>query len=655
MLLFVGALFAAIRVYIPEVKDHGQALKRDVGTLLKTKHEPRRDDENFGMVATLLGSINDPARAIAPDAASAAAIAARDRFVASVAQLASTALHPSVSERKLRDATHNAWSVLRNIGADGQVGTGADDGAQWIDKVMTIRPRIQGEKPTLLIPANQEKSPQSTHDADFGSAGALNDDDRTDPTRIIVSSVQNTDETHTDFVATPRVQRAAAVGELLRLAVQIAMPEKAAPIGAAESETTAAFVQAYFVSVDNVLAIWQRQTYPGRQTLFPASRFWAAQNYFEQLVKTAQPEFETRAYIDFGGYGVVKTKCIHVMDGTAGKERLLGAVCGDVTVPIAQIRSSIAGSHLIDALDIGIEMRSSSTMDSSQVTIAPVTEDMRRRQGRHDGAEAMSALSDALRDQLVAACADYRKGDASGANGIQLLAQTITPLRIRHNETWLLVPLGLTSGTHMKGFVVHENLVGPSSRYLLIATVLGVLALCAVVFGADQSRRHAESDIVGNLLANLDVGIAITDEFDRIEAANGRAEQILGQELPKFEGALGFRRGRIASRRLPATAKTFSELIENTIRRIDRDGNVLAPQKYKDVIPRQRRQGESSTYYARLALGSNKGKLIRVSAAPILARDLSRNAEPRTFGIIESWAVIPEPASIDGDATTNGG
>src|SRR5678816_1059319 len=81
-------------------------------------------------------------------------------------------------------------------------------------------------------------------------------------------------------------------------------------------------VQAYFISVDSVLRLWQRTPLdPHRH--FPPANLWAAAPYFTDFLRPeAAEQLTTPLYLDVGGQGMVRTKCSAIERRTPGGDRV---------------------------------------------------------------------------------------------------------------------------------------------------------------------------------------------------------------------------------------------------------------------------------------------------------------------------------------------
>jgi PAS domain-containing protein len=177
--------------------------------------------------------------------------------------------------------------------------------------------------------------------------------------------------------------------------------------------------------------------------------------------------------------------------------------------------------------------------------------------------------------------------------------------------------------------------------------VLSVLALFTVLgLRIYFERSHRARDHEDTLLRDLQVGVLDVSDGHVIEAANDRAEELLGTRLPTLGAKWDI-----------ADSSMFFDFVEDLLlfRNPDPAPEDLVPwASWKQWLPltkeevrRDRGLGLSYEYYARLKKGvkSRRGRLhlegitqnwLRVRGSPILTSRHARSNGDRTFAVIHS-------------------
>lgn len=668
-LLFLSVALLAGRLVFSEFMMYHEDLRRELNATLQGQHEPGRDDKYFGVVAALLRGVNseeekDPSRLCPQSQMGCQRV---EGFLRTFQALSEIALGKELLE---------AWSTekvvervlskvqLKNLPLRTSIREWSKNAA---DSLVDYR---NWEKSLPPVPCEGQYTSQAPadvhqHDDDFGPALCEGKDEQSTLTRLLIPSLENLAANGETVRVKPRVMRAYWLSRLMDSSLGLVIPDVCQ---VSETEDYA-FVQAYFISPDNLLRIWQCKT-ESRVSLhlFPWTRTWTSVSYFQALLKSEKSYYDTASYIDYGGFGLIRTRCERVVhEGT-----LLGVACADYKVPNHFFNQTLANSRLlrVDQLDGVITEHDRFTLAS--VSTWQLAEDGTVARHKKGDEERHRALVDAFNQQLSGEKARTGKGSEAL---LRALGQRISLLSLVEGSSSFFVPLGIASDRRIKGLLVTPQVEYPDvwGAALVCLVCLGCSALL-VVMGQTRARREGEAETVTDLLKNLEVGILIVNEHEEVEAANDRAEDILGVLLPKI-GRLQVDRGLRPQLLLgeEGVQQRFLDLIEPHIVRVDSWGRPRErAERYQDTIPELRRDNDSSTYYAKLRMGLNTTRWIRISAAPItLMRRFSPlrrgMALPRTFGLValvrkggdthvaleRAWNNTPEmknPSGVEGRA-----
>lgn len=203
------------------------------------------------------------------------------------------------------------------------------------------------------------------------------------------------------------------------------------------------------------------------------------------------------------------------------------------------------------------------------------------------------------------------------------------PLDMGGSEKPYFVPMAHTPKHPVRGFIVVPTTPkAPLSAAILWAAV-GTSITGAILVAASITRMRRSREYAGRLaiLNNLPMGVIEANSEEEIVLANDRAEEIVCRPLPKAHS--------------PGRRVNFkSELIEEVVVQIGKDGENGDVKRYEEAVQDLRRSDESSSYYACLR-NTDGARWIRVSAVPILSNGLDLGGRagngrlPMTFGVID--------------------
>ena len=435
-----------------------------------------------------------------------------------------------------------------------------------------------------------------------------------------------------------RVSRFVEISSLLDTAIELSVS-----VDMPDAEAGMRPVQAYFISPDSAIRIWTTDV--PSNALFNPTRLWAGASYFHQFYDDkGSSERWTPAYLDFGGYGVVKTMCSALdlptpgtggsesdstasAKGSSGRQELVGVICTDIQLPADSVAAAIDRSPFLEVYDA--KFRSDSA--GASLTIQRVSKPNPLRPAGVD-------LIDELRAELLR------------LRGVGRLAPNrMTPLRIASSSDAAPVAymLPMSSGPEhvRRGLIAVPQIPGiPVGIKIAWGLAVGLLLLFVAFFvtALGRASRVRDFGLRMALLRNLPVGFLETDWSENIVLANDRAEEILGVELPKTKDA---NRGPI-----------FSDLIrDQVVHARPSDGLPGRADTFLSGVQMRRTHDEISSYFAELVdFGAGPGngeassesdvsqprRWVKVTASPILTEidGTTRRSDkglPTTFGIIE--------------------
>jgi len=347
---------------------------------------------------------------------------------------------------------------------------------------------------------------------------------------------------------------------------------------------------AYFITADSLIRYWRRTGGTNPEEL-PSYRLWAARPYFESLLKyvnTTEP-VETRAYMDFAGNGIVYTQC-HPLSTSSPPTQFrfethsragIGALCVDYSLTdsgMTSLVNVVAQGPVTDAIEIVFSPGAKNPSFAKDAHSLPSW-----------------AISDAVRSDLSKVANELNSDPAKRREIIPLGSDTgVLPSAI------FLIPSRIDNDGRLTGILMRVAGIGPlGSRPvpMLITIVALAVALGALLAGFTGSREVARRERLLGRLRSLQIAVIQTDGLDRITAANDRAEDLIGRELPAFG---------LEEAPQPEYWKVFdsdSILLEKEVALgpVPQSPDRLSVEHVdRDTILQQRESGRSSTYYVRL-------------------------------------------------------
>ena len=605
-LLTVSAL--AAHVTLVGLEEYHVALEKRIVKGMQTSLEPRFDQLEHGAVAFVLSPLNGnpPSAAVSP---------AFDFLKTTLTSLLqeSLAVHEPVLPRALQMPRSQSTGLQSS-----------DD--HWSGRTRweqdTLRHmenfRVRKGVPFIPCPYDARKS-YRRYQRDFGPMGCTPRAKEAETNFTVVVPALRSIGGGETLAYSARINDAGRGGVLLEDAVDLLLAQQASD---AVLENFTHVVQAYMISLDDVLAFWRREPFRTEELFDEPLRIWSAGHYVQTfLTDSTRKHYPSFAYVDYGKYGLVRTECGNIelpLDRTRATARgttLFGVLCADYLVDQKEILQYAAESPMLDILYV---LPTSSTirfadldtfalfrpLQPSSITGPPTID-------HHVGWELIE--STAQRKMEIGRALHQAVQD----NGQQKLEREVVPVPSLQQATFS-IPLS------QRGLLLIVPKPPRVPAYVAVALVVAIfcmaLAALPASMGADRATRASRLDSRLMLLRNLQVGVVVADEDDTIEEVNDRAEELLGMILPKTgERALW-----------KFTPHRFETLIDPYVV----ESQPMRVARYRDVIPAKRRRGEHSSYYALLSLGSRKGSWIRVSASPIIFEGKGRD-EPRTFAIIE--------------------
>jgi hypothetical protein len=417
----------------------------------------------------------------------------------------------------------------------------------------------------------------------------------------------------------PRVKRATRAFTLLAAAVA---PDEANLAARRSIVSSPSIVQIYFVSTDGVLALWSPDQ---RMQLrdFPHWKTWNTASYvthvFDAPLRDGEKPYETPAYFDYGGHGVVRTQSRAVFDP---KGELLGCLCFDWTVPVTTFLDQIAESGSLESEVVA-------TIDAGgERTVLAAPLDVFRAQRRRRASPAASDGDDLLAD-LQASSAGGPAPFAVDQRGAEA-GRSIVSLGADGDRKRFAVPLGRVGHGGIAGLSLLVSVAPPRTPAAFTAwsaacMVAFATCLFALIMGALAAAQQRERNMEVTLLRGLPLGVVWVDPDEVIQTGNDAAEQILQTRLPKLGALSGSKSLR------------WTDVIDrSSVRPVDSrtDARVACPttagDRYDAIVAAARDQGRSSEYLATLR---RSGRVIRVIGVPVDGKRPGGSRSRRTFGV----------------------
>jgi PAS domain-containing protein len=528
---------------------------------------------------------------------------------------------------------------------------------------------------------------------ELGTASSCLDASSLDPSALIVPAQMR------DFRANQpdlpeRIRRWVAVSAGLGSTIEAAR---------AQFERDDAFtriVQVYFISPDSVLRIWSSRASDVCAT-FDQYRLWASKSYATYF--WSHPEkasYLTEAYIDYGGNGLVQTRCIPIEERRPDDSpflhgRLFGVLCSDVKLPdrylntlrrqlffeTAAVVFSVNANDPPDVrADATLPPRVTHPRAGSSQLITTVALAAMGGEAASRGPRASPVLASAARatDTDVERAIEMQplhmnNADIQAAIGSRIrnadfsaLGRGPTRLPFADHDAFLL-PVGAAPAAECGGrgdqpcqraifFYPRNPVLKDKIKWCgALGYALFGMSLIAGAVGIRLRPRSEELRERLSILRNLQVGVIRADHDSMIVEANDRAEELFGRRLPKYQpdrrglwskaiAAIGRGNARRAPRQ-PITVKFF-DLIDACLQeRQERTGGEAqyVPISEEDIL-RLRNLGGSSSYYARLRprladTQPPKGRWLRVAATPMM---LARQDRAEGVELSHVFATISE-------------
>ena len=419
---------------------------------------------------------------------------------------------------------------------------------------------------------------------------------------LIVPAQLNPDKADPSHASEPppvirsRVRRALWLSKLLDLALEATVPTEILEGSEGDSEEWR-LVQAYFISVDSVLRLWQRTPLDPHKH-FPQAHLWAAAPYFTDFLGPDAPadQLTTPLYLDVGGQGMVRTTCSAIERRTPGGDRVqefVGIFCTDFAVPESKFIDAVAESPLFRVATVDSALNP--TSDQVNIHFANASNDL--ASGSHPVGWNPWSDDRALEEALKTAVADALKSSPKARSDLTLLS-------VSQQRAYFL-PLANHRNHRLKAMILFPSRLSPTQLEGLcrnVAIGTGAATIIAAAFGWVVKRRNVELERRLAMLRNLPVGVIEVNGAKEIEFANDRAEELLDAHLPKSG-----RDSRFVS---------LDTLVHQWLFREDKITMCTL-----DDVGRARRQGDRSTYYARVPerSGISPARWVRISGTPVLA------------------------------------
>lgn len=442
-----------------------------------------------------------------------------------------------------------------------------------------------------------------------------------------------------------RVHVAVSVSDLLEPVVDLIESEsKFGSLRDNDSDDEFSLVQVYFISTDSVLRIWNRQRPVFPLSEFPPTRLWASKRYFTEFWSPENPKaYLSRAYIDYGGNGIVRTRCSAIErpvgnQDEVGKE-LLGIICTDYALPRENLLKELEAYSFFDLATIEIPSDEERRRGNA-LKVIPRGEGAIKDPA--SGNPAQRRLPAQWKSMSIEELKRQTREKISQLRDNAEVRRSVTVIGTPPNR-FFLVPTGSTPSGGVEGIIVIPK--SPQAGWSetlwgICCTLFGGFALATLFYGYLISRRTAELDRRRSLLRSLQVGVIVVDEDDWFIEGNDRAEEVLRQELPKTGGG--------------APEVNFADIIFPEIVPIAPDeggahsrpsASAVQTRPYS-YVEQLRREGRPSSYFA--LLRSREGEeggtdtWIRVSGTPMFVprgffegKSLLVEGKIPTFGTVD--------------------
>lgn len=595
----------ALRVALFADDSYYQQIKQEFTRTLASTHEPRREDMHMGIVATVLGPLNSEVGLVEGDSA-ALAVAIGPQGQQTLAVLAGVA----------DDISRGTGPATVELAEDLKTSTPRSDQKQ----ALGVAKRIRGKQTLCISPA--------------ATAAAM-------PSQFQEFGLQTTsfDDTLDKALAyDPSAASPASVSSLV------------ASLHTIQSRNRWRLVQAYAISPAGFIRLWQlgRSREDHSSTSLSSTRDWAAAGYFERMLEPGAPKWAlSPAYVDYGGFGVVRTLA-HVVYVNG---KFWGIVAFDLAAPQARLLEALSDTTYVSVHKVTVQLRDGyprvvrpiqQVSYGSQPSFAPSwsKRDLERALG--EDADWARLSPSQLQGALNAVTHSKGSNTVDAQSVINALRDSQRwPNSIRRNTTSLRIDLPLGGqqtlywvplgppGANGDGQDSGELdalvlSVTPPRPPLAAVVWIGIsLVLAAFAFGVllhgllRQADRRVHLEKLA-LLRSLQVGVfevlEVPGEHEGKEevilAGNGRAEELLGARLAK-PGAEDDFPCRVPAKQFLgeaflASPHDFAGDLD------DVPWDQLRLLTYEELLT-LRREGLASSYYAKTA-----SHWVRVRGAPFL-------------------------------------
>jgi len=345
--------------------------------------------------------------------------------------------------------------------------------------------------------------------------------------------------------------------------------------------------------------------------IIPAHRSFDGASYVYDALSNAAMEkcgnttfVKTRPYVDLTGRGVVHTLCDRITSSER-PARVLGTLCFDVSPPLRYVKAGLEAASAL--FDLHLARRP-----------VPRTGETTRFEPCEMFKEGCPAFLQQLSPpELTLLEIQWRSpdtSDAAGASAIRMLA----------GEEYFGTTIAKDGETEYVLFGRHARAAEADIGTTIMMALFVVLACLLVAVGVERKARRLDV----TLIRGLPVGVVEVDETDKIIAANDRAEEIFGLQLPRFGHPY-----------LDDDASVRDQVW--FVNQIEDDGVVFLDDAGRlpggairfspyQEIKAQRSAGYTGSYYA---FARKTGQWIRVTGSTML----NPLKEHHTFGMIDTY------------------
>lgn len=418
----------------------------------------------------------------------------------------------------------------------------------------------------------------------------------------------------------------------------MARPSAPANPDVAKTSDLPSLVQAYFISVDSILSIWDPR---GDPDPLPPNRLWTQGIYFYELLNSNDRVKKSGLYIDTGGNGLVRTYCFPVesdrlngesqpsQGSSSGNVRVSnsensnftpdvsrefeGAICFDLGLPSSwKVYSSL------------VEVLQSNPL--VEVAAVQLTIDDERHVSDIGEIDPHLPLDETVlgfnRDELLQTLRQDTKPED--------VSRYVTSHKLR-NKVFAIIPLARSDARTVRAIIMLPRGLAPPAP-LWIPTVTGcfsLLGMLIALFRLGGSKRESRLDAQLARLRSLPVGVIETDSSHRVISANDRAEELVDCELPKIavtdsEPAIG-----------------FDNLFEDEVYVVETPNAAPSRMSAEHDVRRRRLAGQRSVYFAKTKAAAEikrSYEWVKIIASPLLPVPGQTRVRVTESSMEVSWA-----------------